>query len=497
MNAQPSTSAAGSPEYSGERIAVVNPRTGLVDHHLTAPSRADVQQIAQRLRVAQRGWRDAGLAQRIAVLQRWRAALVAAQADIIAALTVDTGRHLIAISEFQAIPAYIDRWTKLVPQLPPDQVDAPMQPASANPAIMFRPQYVPYALVGVISPWNFPLTLTLIDAIPALLAGAAVLIKPSEVTPRFVAPLLRTVEAIPELAAVLAIAPGGRETGETLVESSDVVCFTGSVRTGRMVAENAARHFIPAFLELGGNDPLIITASADLERATDVALRASCLATGQACQSLERIYVDRKVYDAFVARLVEKANRVEPNWPDLHAGTIGPFIFGKQADIVAAQIADAVAKGARVLAGGVIEDHGGKWLRPTVLVDVDHRMQIMTDETFGPVMPVMAYDSVEQAIELANEGVYGLSAAVIAGSLEEAEALGRQIDAGGISLNDGSLTAFVHEAEKHSFKLSGMGGSRMGPAGYLRFFRKKALIHQTGAPATIDSICEQHARPAS
>ena len=145
----------------------------------------------------------------------------------------------------------------------------------------------------------------------------------------------------------------------------------------------------------------------------------------------------------------------------------------------------------------MIEDHGGKWLRPTVLVDVDHRMQIMTDETFGPVMPVMAYDSVEQAIELANEGVYGLSAAVIAGSLEEAEALGRQIDAGGISLNDGSLTAFVHEAEKHSFKLSGMGGSRMGPAGYLRFFRKKALIHQTGAPATIDSICEQHARPAS
>ena len=276
MNAQPSTSAAGSPEYSGERIAVVNPRTGLVDHHLTAPSRADVQQIAQRLRVAQRGWRDAGLAQRIAVLQRWRAALVAAQADIIAALTVDTGRHLIAISEFQAIPAYIDRWTKLVPQLPPDQVDAPMQPASANPAIMFRPQYVPYALVGVISPWNFPLTLTLIDAIPALLAGAAVLIKPSEVTPRFVAPLLRTVAAIPELAAVLAIAPGGRETGETLVESSDVVCFTGSVRTGRMVAENAARHFIPAFLELGGNDPMIVTASADLERATDVALRATC-----------------------------------------------------------------------------------------------------------------------------------------------------------------------------------------------------------------------------
>jgi acyl-CoA reductase-like NAD-dependent aldehyde dehydrogenase len=228
-----------------------------------------------------------------------------------------------------------------------------------------------------------------------------------------------------------------------------------------------------------------------------VALRASVLATGQACQSLERVYVDRRIYQPFVDQLVAKARKVELNWPDLHAGHIGPFIWGRQGDIVAAQLADAEKKGARVLCGGKIEDHGGKWLAPTVLVDVKHDMAIMQEETFGPVIPVIPYDSVDEAVALANDGDYGLSAGVMAGTLEEAEQIGRRIDAGGVSLNDGSLTALMHEAEKNSFKLSGLGGSRMGPAGYLRFFRTKVLIHQTGTPMTIDMIDERHARPAN
>jgi succinate-semialdehyde dehydrogenase / glutarate-semialdehyde dehydrogenase len=322
-----------------------------------------------------------------------------------------------------------------------------------------------------------------------------VLMKPSEVTPRFAEPVRAAILAVPELAQVLEMWPGAAATGMQLVSLTDVICFTGSVRTGRMVAENAAKHFIPAFLELGGNDPVIITASADLDRAADIVLRASVSATGQACQSLERVYVDRKVFQPFVDKLTARAAQVATNWPDMHQGTIGPFIFGKQADLVATQIADAVAKGAKVLTGGQIEDHGGKWLRPTVLVNVNHTMAVMSEETFGPIMPVMAYDSVDQAVDLANEGVYGLSAGVIAGTLEEAEAIGMRIDAGGISLNDGSLTGVMHEAEKNSFKVSGMGGSRMGPAGYTRFFRKKALIRQSGAPVTLDAMSETTAAP--
>lgn len=490
----PNPSVPHSPvsSMSGEKIAVRNPRTGLVDYHFNAPSRAELEALVKKLRRAQVGWADVPLQHRIDVLRRWRAEVAARQVEITQSLAADTGRYLIATAEAGSILGMIDRWTALAPKLAQGEVMA----SATMPAISYRSQYVPYGLVGIISPWNFPVSLCFIDAIPALLAGCAVLVKPSEVTPRFVEPVLRTLEAVPELAAVFAVHAGARETGESLVSLADAVCFTGSVATGRQVAENAARNFIPAFLELGGNDPMIVTASADLERATDIALRATCLATGQACQSLERVYVQRSVYDRFVARLAEKAAKVEPNWPDIHAGTIGPFIFAKQAEIVAAQIADAQAKGARVLTGGQIEDHGGQWLRPTVVVDVNHTMTLMVDETFGPVIPVMAYDTVDEAVALANEGVFGLSASVVAGTLEEAEAIGLRIDAGGISLNDGSLTANCHEAEKHSFKLSGMGGSRMGPAGYTRFFRKKALIRQSGAPVTIDMIAERHARPA-
>ena len=478
------------PGFTGEHIAVRNPRTGQVDYQITAPSAADVRAEAQRLRGAQRAWARAGLPHRSAVLLRWRDALAARRSEIVDALAADTGRYAIASSEFASTLTAIDRWCTLAPALAQEEEGR----AAGNPTLTWRSQYVPYTLVGVISPWNFPLVLAFIDAVPALLAGCAVLIKPSEVTPRFTAPVRATIESIPELAAVFSVTPGGRETGEALVAASDVICFTGSVRTGRLVAENAARHFVPAFLELGGNDPLIVTASADLERATDIALRSTCLATGQACQSIERVYVDRRIYAAFVAMLVSKAQRVTINWPDMRCGTMGPFIFAAQADVVAAQLADAVAKGARVLTGGAIEEHGGKWLRPTVVVDVTHQMALMTEETFGPVIPVMAFDQIETAIDLANEGVYGLSAGVVAGTLEEAEAVGRQIDAGGISLNDGSLTAVMHETEKHSFKLSGMGGSRMGPSGYTRFFRRKALIRQTGAPLTIDMIAEDHVR---
>jgi len=477
---------------TGEVIDVRNPRSGEFDYRFNAPTAAELDATLASLRRAQRIWRERPLAERIEIMRRWRAEWQRRAPEIIRALSVDTGRYLIAGGEVQSVVGMIDRWTQLVPQLAvEEQLQSPTMPN-----ISYRSQHVPYALVGIISPWNFPVSLCFIDAIPALLAGCAVYVKPSEITPRFVEPALQSIAAVPELAEVFVIQPGGRDSGAQLVERADVVCFTGSVTTGRLVAENAARNFVPAFLELGGNDPLIITASADLERATDVALRATSLATGQACQSLERVYVDRRIYPAFIEQLVAKARVIEPNWPDIHAGTIGPFIFGKQADTVALQLADAVAKGARILCGGQIEDHGGKWLRPTVLVDVDHSMLVMSEETFGPVIPVMPYDTIDEAIELANDGVYGLSAGVIAGTLEEAESIGRRIDAGGISLNDGSLTAMCHEMEKHSFKLSGMGGSRMGPAGYLRFFRRKVLIHQHGQPATMANIAEHHARPS-
>jgi acyl-CoA reductase-like NAD-dependent aldehyde dehydrogenase len=473
-------------------IRVRNPRNGQFDYQIELPEPDALQRRADALRAAQREWTSRSVESRVAVLQRWKDQLLAHRGAIVAALTIDTGRHLLAQAEFGGTVGAIDRWCAQAPRL----VREEQGQSQAQPSITFRSQLVPYPLVGVISPWNFPLTLSLIDAIPALLAGCAVLIKPSEVAPRFADPLGRSLQAVPDLAAVCDIVAGDGRTGAALIGLVDVVCFTGSVKTGRAVGRAAAEHFIPACLELGGKDPVIVTATADIELATDVVLRASVLATGQACQSLERVYVADSIHERFVARLVEKARAVPINYPDLHAGVVGPLIFDRQADIIATQIDDAVRRGAKVLCGGRVEIHGGggRWIRPTVVVDVDHTMLLMTEETFGPVMPVMKFHTVDEAVELANHGIYGLSAAVIAGTLEEAEAIGRRIDAGAVSLNDGSLTGVMHEAEKHSFKCSGLGGSRMGAAGLMRFFRKKALIRQTGRPATIDLFDEASAK---
>ena len=287
------------------------------------------------------------------------------------------------------------------------------------------------------------------------------------------------------------ILPGDGETGQALIDEVDCICFTGSVATGRKVALQAAGRLIPAFLELGGKDPLIVLADADLEAATDAALRGSVLSTGQACQSIERIYVQRGIYGAVVERLTMKANAVGLNWPQIDSGEVGPIIFARQAEILAAQIADAQAKGARVLAGGEIEHHGGGlWLRPTVLVDVTHEMAVMRDETFGPILPIMAFDTLDEAVALANFGEFGLSAAVFAGTLEAAEAVGRRLDAGAISLNDAALTAVFYEAAKQSFKASGVGPSRMGADGLARFFRRQALIANTGQPLPLSAFRE-------
>jgi len=463
-----------------------DPRTGEHDYQFEGTDRSALETIASRQRATAQDWHALGLDGRMAKLGALADALGKHHNAIAAALEIDTGRRRIAGMEVDGTIGAIHGWLAQAPHLVPSG----WTEGRMNPAIRHAPQFLPYALVGVISPWNFPLTLSMIDTIPALLAGCTVIVKPSEVTPRFVDPL-RVAIAEAGLSDVLSFVQGDGATGAALIDTVDAICFTGSVPTGRKVAAGAAQNMIPAFLELGGKDPLIVLESSDLEMATDAALRSSVLSTGQACQSIERIYVQRSIHDTFLSRLVEKAEAARLNWPDITQGEIGPIIFDKQAAILEAHIEDAKAKGGRVLTGGTIETHGGGlWLRPTVIGDATHEMKVVTQETFGPVMPVLPFDTVEDAIAMANDTEYGLSAAVFAGTLEEAQAVGEQIEAGAVSLNDAALTALFHEAEKHSFKLSGMGGSRMGPAGFQRFLRRKALIANTGAPAPLGAFAE-------
>jgi succinate-semialdehyde dehydrogenase / glutarate-semialdehyde dehydrogenase len=470
-------------------IDVVNPRTGEVDTWTVAASREEVLCAASLLRAAQPVWRARGPEQRAKVLLRCAEAIEARAAHLVDRLSVDTGRLAIARMEVFAVFAMMRRWAGCGPGIIAslDRVDV----ASTTPGVVIANRHVPYQLFGAITPWNFPLLLGLVDAIPALMAGCAALIKPSEITPRFVPILREAIADVPELADVLCIVEGGAETGQAVVEAVDYICFTGSVATGRKVAEAAARAFIPANLELGGKDPMIVLASADPQKAAKIALRASVLASGQACQSIERVYVHRALADIFLAALVAEAKAVELNYPDIASGHIGPFIFPPQALKVQAQIDEALSMGATLHCGGSVETlGGGKYLRPTVLTNVTRDMAIIRDETFGPVIPVTVFDDVEDAIAQANDSVYGLSAAVI-GDPSEAERIGKRLEAGAISINDGSLTAFVSDAPNEAFKLSGLGPSRMGDPGLTRFFRTQAIIRQNGVPAAIADFAEE------
>ena len=459
----------------GEILKVRNPRTGKVDYSIQPPTPAQLADLCDRLRSSQTDWQQSGLEKRIEAMQEWKQILLSHKDELINTLVTDTGRLWESIAEFDGVISTITRWCRLAPEL-----ILPEKKASAIPYIRIEHQLVPYPLVGIISPWNFPLLLSLIDAIPALLAGCAVAIKPSEITPRFIQPLRETIASVPGLRDVLAYVEGGVDTGAAIIESVDSICFTGSIATGKKVAAAAVKRFIPAFLELGGKDPAIVLASADLELATSPLLWGSVFNTGQSCLSIERIYVDRSIFASFVEKLVEKAKHLKLAYPSIESGQIGPLIAEKQAAIITEHLQDAVSKGAVIHCGGKVEElDGGLWCPPTVLTQVNHSMKVMTEETFGPIMPVMAFATIEEAVHLANDTIYGLSGAVFAGSEAEALPVASRIEAGAISINDAALTGFVHEGEKNSFKESGLGGSRMGPASIKRFLRKKAFLVKT------------------
>jgi acyl-CoA reductase-like NAD-dependent aldehyde dehydrogenase len=457
-------------------IGVRNPRTGAIDYTFEPPAPAQLASTADHLRAKQRTWEDTGAERRIETLQVWKSAIEAHRADVVEGIARDTGRITESQIEVDAILRSIDRWCGMGPEL---LADSGTKKASI-PIFSVRQGQRPYPLVGVISPWNFPLLLSLIDAIPALLAGCAVIVKPSEIAPRFIEPLRETIpDALP-----LAYVQGAGDTGSQIVDLVDCVCFTGSVPTGRRVGEQAAKRFIPAFLELGGKDPAIVLASADLDRASSAILWGGTANAGQSCLSIERIYVEEPAYQEFVDRLAEKARGVRLAAPEPGDGQLGPIIAAKQVPVIADHLADAAARGAKAVTGGEIETiGGGSYVRATVLTGVDHSMKVMTDETFGPILPVMPAADADEAVRLANDTTFGLSAAVFAGGVDEAVDVGRRVNAGGISVNDAALTALIYDGEKNSFNYSGLGGSRMGPAALRRFGRRQAfLIADTPAP---------------
>ena len=456
---------------------VRNPRTGEYDYTFTVATDQDVAAACIRLRKGQLNWAAYPVSFRAQVLQRWKAELQERREVIIDALFRDTGRINETILEFEALCSTIDRWCKEAPEWLSEQ---PARQTSV-PFIQVTNQDVAIPLVGVISPWNFPLLLSLIDAIPALLVGSAVAVKPSEVTPRFIEPLQASIDAVPELAAVLAYLSGAGPTGAALISHVDTICFTGSVATGRKVAEAAAREFIPAFLELGGKDAALVLEGADIERASAALAWGSMVNAGQVCLSIERVYVHESLFDGLVAKLAERLKSLRFCYgDDPKQGEVGPIIDERQAQLIQSHLDDALSKGASLICGGKIEKiGGGLWCQPTLVINVSPDMKIVCEETFGPILPVMKFKTEDEAVRLANDTPFGLSGAVFCNDRERARSVAKRLEAGGISINDCALTGMMHEGEKQSFKLSGIGGSRMGAASIRRFVRRKALLENS------------------
>jgi betaine-aldehyde dehydrogenase len=336
--------------------------------------------------------------------------------------------------------------------------------------------YRPYPVVGVICPWNFPILIALADAVPALLAGAAVAIKPSELTPLATREIVRGWREDLGAPAVLECLTGAGSTGASLVDEVDYIQFTGSTQTGRKVAQRAAERLIPYSLELGGKDAMIVLADADLERAANGAVWGAMANSGQACTSVERVYVEEPVHDEFVALVAERVRGLRQGaGRQPFDADVGALSSENQLAIVERHVSEALAKGARVLVGGKRAELPGACFEPTVLVDVEQSMSCMREETFGPTLPVMKIRDAEEAIRLANDSSYGLSASIWTRDRTRGEKLARRLEVGAINVNDIFTNVLTFPVPQAGWKESGVGARLGGANGVRKYCRPQAI----------------------
>ncbi len=467
-----------------EPIAVENPATGETLAELPDLGAEGVAALVEAARAAQPAWEAVGFEGRAEVLLAARRWLVANGERVVTTICAETGRPAdeTQFAELAYGLSALEFWARQAPLYLADESIETASPIVRGRRMTVR--YEPVGVVGVIGPWNYPLNNSFGDCIPALAAGNAVVLKPSEVTPLtslLMAEMLAEC-GLPE--GVFAVATGRGETGAALVDEVDFVMFTGSVETGKKVMAQAAQTLTPVSLELGGKDPMIVLADADLERAANAAVSYGLNNSGQVCISVERIYVEEPVHDEFVDLVTEKVGALRQGPPG-EAGTVdvGAIIFGPQIELIEAHVRDAVDKGAKVVTGGERGAGPGRFYRPTVLTDVDHSMRCMTEETFGPTLPVMSVRDAEQAVELANDGPYGLQASVWTRDEHRGEELARRIEAGVAMVNDAQVNYAALELPMGGWKASGLG-SRHGPDGIRKYTKRQSLLITPGyAPA--------------
>jgi acyl-CoA reductase-like NAD-dependent aldehyde dehydrogenase len=437
------------------RMKLLSPATGAPIGEITVTTPDEVRAAVRRARAAQPAWEATGFDGRRRYMDKALKILMDRQEQFIDVIVRETGRSRLETIMMEILPSCdsLAYYGKKAKKILADQ-KVPLHLLRNKKMIL---SYRPLGTIGIITPWNGPFILSLNPTVQALMAGNTVVLKPSEVTPfsgKLVAELFRDA-GLPE--NIVTVVEGDGETGAALVDAGvDKISFTGSVRTGRKIGEACGRSLTPCTLELGGKDPMIVCADADVVRAAGGAVFGAMMNSGQFCSSTERVYVVESVADEFIRRVVDKVKT-------LKLGTtgefdLGPIIWPNQLEIIERHVEDAVAKGAKVLTGGKRAHQFGKlFYEPTVLVDVTHEMALMREETFGPILPIVRVRDENEALRLANDCVYGLAANVWTRDHDKAVHLAKRIETGAVCVNDSAITYGVTEAPFGGRKASGVG----------------------------------------
>jgi acyl-CoA reductase-like NAD-dependent aldehyde dehydrogenase len=446
-------------QIAAPKVSSVNPATGEVLRELECTDENEVQAAVARARAAQVAWAETSVRRRIAVLRQFQGRLHEKKSEIAEAITREAGKP-VAEALTTEVLVVLDAARFLIDTSYRLLRDEPV-PHGNLATKLKRGRLVcePYGVVGIVSPWNYPFSIPATETLAALVAGNAVVLKPSEFTSLVALELESLLHAAGVPQDVFQVVVGDGATDAALIHSQiDKLVFTGSVATGKRIAAVAAERLLPVVLELGGKDPMLVLDDADVDVASSAAVWGAFVNAGQTCLSVERCYVHRSLYEAFLQACVEKTKKlIVTNGLD-HNAEVGPLIHQRQLTLVEEHVEDAKACGARVLTGGSrFPEMGANFYRPTVLADVTHAMRIMREETFGPVLPVMAFDSDDEAVRLANDSEFGLAASVFTRDNARGERLARRIQAGTVMVNDVVSCFGISEAPHGGVKSSGVG----------------------------------------